>query len=406
MILDTTTKQLRIVLGEAHTTNPCKIVTSWATTSANSWAGGNTNINSNGTTPVVVVGSPAAAGIVVDVHEVRLFNADTVPHTVTLQLYDGTNVWQVAPALQTVPANGSFVYTPSSGVTVTQATGVTISDGTNSVASATSVSFPGATVSGSSPSATVTFPLPQEYINGLNITVASTTTFTIGTGQALSDDNTTMMSLGSSLTKSSAGTWVVGNNQNGLDTGTIANNTWYHAFLIYNPTTNTTDVLFSTSASAPSMPSGYTKKRRLGSLRTDGSAHFITIFQNGDRFDLAVPVNVVASTPIGSTTAQTATCFVPTGVVVEAINSVAMADATASGAGAYVSNLQQTDSAASVAGGTITVLGGPASATNGSAIDGLRTITNTSGQIRYRANSTTLSFWLATTGWIDHRGTS
>lgn len=122
MILDSTSKTLQIVLGEAQTTHPCPIVTSWAEMSSATWIGGNTNINTNGVTPVTVVGSPSNNGLYRDIREVRLFNADTVPHTVTLQIFDGTNTWPIAPALVPVPANGSFVYTPSSGIVVTTAT--------------------------------------------------------------------------------------------------------------------------------------------------------------------------------------------------------------------------------------------------------------------------------------------
>jgi hypothetical protein len=119
MILDSTTKQLRIVLGEAKTTTDCDIVSTWAEVSASSFMGGNTNIHSNGTTPVVVVDVPSSGAVQRDVREVRLFNNDTVTHTVTLQLYDGVTVWVIAPAKVSVPANGTFVYTPGAGITVT-----------------------------------------------------------------------------------------------------------------------------------------------------------------------------------------------------------------------------------------------------------------------------------------------
>ena len=118
MILDTTSKVLRIVLGEAQVTNPCPIVSSWAEVASTVFLPGNTNINSNGTTPVVAVGPPSNSTVARDVHEVRLFNADTVTHTVTLQLFDGTTAWPIAPAVVTVPPNGAFVYTPEAGVSV------------------------------------------------------------------------------------------------------------------------------------------------------------------------------------------------------------------------------------------------------------------------------------------------
>jgi len=45
---------------------------------------------------------------------------------------------------------------------------------------------------------------------------------------------------------------------NGLDTGSLAANTWYGIYVIYNPTTNTTASLYSASFTAPTLPSGYT----------------------------------------------------------------------------------------------------------------------------------------------------
>jgi hypothetical protein len=117
MNLDTATKVLQIVLGEAKTTNNCAVVSSYADfgLAAGTFVWGNQNVLTNGTTPVIVVTAPES-GFQRQVKEVRLFNNDTVTHTVTLQLYDGTSTWIIAPGLVSVPANGSFVYTPESGV--------------------------------------------------------------------------------------------------------------------------------------------------------------------------------------------------------------------------------------------------------------------------------------------------
>lgn len=68
---------------------------------------------------------------------------------------------------------------------------------------------------------------------------------------------------------------------NGLDAGSLANNTWYAYFVIYNGTT--VAGLMSTSATSPTMPSGYTYKARAGWVRTDGSANFKRIVQKGAR---------------------------------------------------------------------------------------------------------------------------
>jgi len=62
---------------------------------------------------------------------------------------------------------------------------------------------------------------------------------------------------------------------NGLDTGSLANTTLYYIWVIYNATTATVAGLASTSASSPTMPSGYEHKRLVGEVATNGTADFI-----------------------------------------------------------------------------------------------------------------------------------
>ena len=71
---------------------------------------------------------------------------------------------------------------------------------------------------------------------------------------------------GLSLSASTASTGA-----NGLDTGTIAASTWYYVHVIHNPTTSTTSLLLSLSATSPTLPSGYTYSARVGSIRTDAT---------------------------------------------------------------------------------------------------------------------------------------
>lgn len=119
MILSGTNQVAQIVLGEGQTTNPCEVTTSWAEMQAPStFQQGSDLVATNGVTPVTVVPAPSAAGLTRDVREVRLFNADTVTHTVSLQIFDGSATWRVAPAKVSVAANGAFVYTPQSGIVV------------------------------------------------------------------------------------------------------------------------------------------------------------------------------------------------------------------------------------------------------------------------------------------------
>jgi len=71
-----------------------------------------------------------------------------------------------------------------------------------------------------------------------------------------------------SVSLSIAGTSV---GANALDTGTIAINTWYSLWVIWNGTT--TAGLMSISATAPTLPGGYTHKARIGWIRTDASGN-------------------------------------------------------------------------------------------------------------------------------------
>jgi len=84
---------------------------------------------------------------------------------------------------------------------------------------------------------------------------------------------------------------------NGLDTGTIAANTWYYVFSISNGTT--VGGLLSTSIAAPVMPTGYSYRKRLGAFRTDGSGNLFPFRQRQHRAQWATqtgqPYPVIAS---------------------------------------------------------------------------------------------------------------
>lgn len=121
--------------------------------------------------------------------------------------------------------------------------------------------------------AQVTPAFMQKHIAGLTFQNAADTLndITVLAGSARDTTNTEDMVLASSLTKRIDAAWAVGDNQGGLDTGAVGNFT-YHLWLIKRTDTDVVDVLFSLSATAPTMPTNYTKKRRIGSFfRTGGS---------------------------------------------------------------------------------------------------------------------------------------
>lgn len=75
----------------------------------------------------------------------------------------------------------------------------------------------------------------------------------------------------------------------GLDTGSVAASTWYFVWVISQPSgitshgTGTVSCMFSVSSTAPTMPSGYTYRARVGAVPTDASANkcLYRVQQNG-----------------------------------------------------------------------------------------------------------------------------
>lgn len=93
----------------------------------------------------------------------------------------------------------------------------------------------------------------------------------------------------------------------GIDAGTEASNTWYHIYLI-GTAAGTIDAIFSTNASAPTLPSGYTFYGYVGAVYNSGS-DFIDFHQRGGRVVTATDTALSYQT-IG-TTVQTVTCLIP-----------------------------------------------------------------------------------------------
>jgi hypothetical protein len=61
---------------------------------------------------------------------------------------------------------------------------------------------------------------------------------------------------------------------NDLDAGTLAGNTWYYVWIIYNPTTLTVGGLISASSTTPTLPTGYTFCAMVGAIVTQALSPF------------------------------------------------------------------------------------------------------------------------------------
>lgn len=115
-----------------------------------------------------------------------------------------------------------------------------------------------------------------EYINGLLTRWASLSTIQIEAGVCRNDvdDGNIRLTALTTVNINSSGA-------NGLDTGTKEDNTWYYVWVIKNPVTNAVAGLLSKSITTPTLPSGYTKKRRVGTVRTNGSSNIVPIIVGG-----------------------------------------------------------------------------------------------------------------------------
>lgn len=248
---------------------------------------------------------------------------------------------------------------------------------------------------------TITFPL--SVVDGLtlsnNVTDANND-IDIATGKAVDSGGTDNMALASALTKRLDANWVVGTNQGGLDTGSKLTSTWYHVFLIKRTDTGVVDVLFSSSFASPTMPTNYTKKRRVGAVKTDSSGNIIPFLQYGDEFLWKSPPALDVDTTISTTRSNHTLASVPSGLSLRVMVNVLIRHAT-NVALAYISNPDFTDLAPSSTATPLSTLTG-----NGGYND-METFTvrvNSSQQISARADQASVTFRVAVLGWIDPRG--
>lgn len=241
------------------------------------------------------------------------------------------------------------------------------------------------------------------YLFGMTLAATgSNAQFTTAAGVATSSDNTDNIVNPSSITKS-MGAFAAGSGFGSLDTGSAANSTWYHVHAIKNPTTQAVDILTSLSAAAPTMPSGYTKRRRIGSVRTDASGFILAFTQVDDEFHWAANFVELGAAAIGSTAAATLTLAgVPSAVIVEALIHAAI-NPGASANGVLITSLDENDvGSLSLTGSRNASLWAP-SASLFQAGD-FRKRTNTSAALRWRAFAAQGDFSVYTYGYVDRRG--
>lgn len=119
-------------------------------------------------------------------------------------------------------------------------------------------------------------------IRGCHMVYATAATVQISTGTIADVDGRGTMILAATKTANIANAGA-----NGLDTGTEANSTWYALWAI-GKLDGTTASLLSLSATAPTMPTDYVLKRRVGWVRNNSAGNFLKFYQCGSGTDRTV----------------------------------------------------------------------------------------------------------------------
>jgi hypothetical protein len=119
--------------------------------------------------------------------------------------------------------------------------------------------------------------VPESFGTVANNPDTPNTEVDFGAGAHRSDDYITWIEDAAGMTKTS-GAWTAGTNNGMLDAGSFAASKTYYLYRIWKPSTSSVDYLMSLSASSPTMPALFTKKRLIGAMLSDASTHFLQGF--------------------------------------------------------------------------------------------------------------------------------
>jgi hypothetical protein len=169
------------------------------------------------------------------------------------------------------------------------------------------------------------------YIYGYKIKNSITDTshdIEIGLGSCRDESDTLFIKTNTPLVKKIDANWIKGSEVGGFPSSiTLSVNSWYHVFVIYNPDTGEVDGGFDDDINATNLlnvasAAGFTKYRRIGSIKTDSNLNIKPFMQRGDYFHIPqfVELQITSNFPVNRTALTLSA--VPTGVRVRPIVSV------------------------------------------------------------------------------------
>jgi hypothetical protein len=188
-------------------------------------------------------------------------------------------------------------------------------------------------------------PLGRGGISGLTLSnnvADATNDIDVAVGRARDSTDSDTMILASALTKRLDATWAVGTGAGMCDTGVISN-AWWNIFLIKRIDTGVVDILASLSATAPTMPTGYTLFRRIGAILRSAAA-LVAFTQQEEEFLWKAPTAATTNNP--GTSAVTPTIAAPPGSVATVVVHLTDTSIDSSGTQMNITATDQTDVAA------------------------------------------------------------
>jgi len=167
--------------------------------------------------------------------------------------------------------------------------------------------------SGNALNADTTSDYPNKYLGEVYLTWKSNTAITLAAGLTVKDDGDSYdfvpLAAATDVDLSASGA-------NGLDTGSEAASTMYYVWIIAKSADNTTAGLFSTSATAPTMPSGYDKKRLIMAVRNNASSNIEKFTMNGWEISYDTPptIDSGSSASLAAWDTTTITAYYPSAI--------------------------------------------------------------------------------------------
>ncbi|MES0339849.1 MAG: hypothetical protein ABUK15_07320 [Anaerolineales bacterium] len=218
-------------------------------------------------------------------------------------------------------------------------------------------------------------------------------------------ENTVVKITNTAMTKQLDASWAAGSAAGGLTSSLhplAAAATTVHCFAVLIG--GSTDFLFDTDIDCTNGIADHTVTayRRLGSILTDATPDILAFSQNGDEFLWKDPPRDINLANTLTTTARTDAISVPTGIKVNALMNVTVADGTVETA-VYISSPDANDEAPSISVAPLSTI---ITQVIDKAISTPHNVrTDTSAQIRARASAANINSYIVTTiGWIDPRG--